>query len=531
MSTNIDIGNTLHLQIESNGTGTLTDGANGTEVEQVQITCNSFTGTGEITVSVNNVQCGTISQSGQSVSVQKGSNVKLVATTAGNNIFVTWGNESIIQGVTNTIECTIHNIQDSITINPIFAESVYIKTNSFSNGVITISASKTFNNKDYIFETTINQNNTFPFYFYIPKGSDVTLVVAANGNSMFVTWGNNNIIQDEINKNKYIIYSIQNNTTINPIFAESICIETNSFSHGNITISAQKTIATNDYRFETTINQNDTFPSNFYIPKGSSVTLKANADTGYTFTEWGYNDQTDTSCNIGQLIAGIRITPVFEQTSQEYYSITINGLNFGYTIRVTDELGNIQHTFSKENNSYNFEKNSTIFFSPSQKPCYEFRGFSNNEIVGNGNGPYVLDTLDTNIETNVTFNVILRVIGLPPDNLWSVCLLDNGTITETFNNDNEEISFTINPSHNYVFQLNEPDNSNYYCIDNINGKPLTDILEALNDDNNVLELKFQYRVTDGEQKHYRFKLKYKGSNKSILIDWKPIVYNLNNATN
>ena len=433
MSTNIDIGNTLHLQIESNGTGTLTDGANGTEVEQVQITCNSFTGTGEITVSVNNVQCGTISQNGQSVSVQKGSNVKLVATTAGNNIFVTWGNESIIQGVTNSTECTINNIQ--------------------------------------------------------------------------------------------------NNTTINPIFVENICIETNSFSHGNIKISALKAFANKDYVFETTINQNSTFPSNFYIPKGSSVTLTATADAGYTFTKWGYNNQTDASCNIGQLIAGIRITPVFEQTSQEYYSITINGLNFGYTIRVTDELGNIQHTFSKENNSYNFEKNSTIYFSPSQKPCYECRGFSNNAIVGNGNGPYVLDTLDTNIETNVIFKVILRIIGLPPDNLWSVCLLDNGTITETFNNDNEEISFTINPSHNYVFQLNEPDNSNYYCIDNINGKPLTDILEALNDDNNVLELKFQYRVTDGEQKHYRFKLKYKGSNKSILIDWKPIVYNLNNATN
>lgn len=543
MSTNINTGSTLHLEINSNGTGTLSNSPNSPEIEQVQITCNNFTGTGEIKVYANNQQCGTITQSGQSVSVQKGSNIKLLAIGTGNNMFfVSWGsNFASINAHLN--ECTINDIQNDVTINPVFVsyESVCITINSFSNGIIIISGSKRFdNNYRYDFVTQINPDNeeSFPLELYIPKGSDITLEEIAGQNNMFVSWGTNDVTVHQ-DPTKYTIDDIQNDVTISPIFDEYIYIETSSFSHGNITISAQKTITANDYRFETTINQNDTFPFKFYIPKGSNVILKANPDpdNGYTFTGWGYNNQTDASCDIGQLNASICITPVFEQTNQEYCSITINGLSFGYTIGATNESGTINYTFSEENNSYSFVKNSKIIFSPTRNDRYVFERFSNNEIIDNNNEIYVI--LNKNIVTNFTFNIKLRISEWP-DNLWAVNLLDGPTnsaaIIGTFNNDNEEISFTVNPSHNYVFQLNEPDNSNYYCTNktDIDGKSLVDIIALLNlvdYNNNIVKLNFERKVTGGEQKHYRFKLKYKGSDKSIFIDWKPIVYNLNKGTN
>lgn len=273
-----------------------------------------------------------------------------------------------------------------------------------------------------------------------------------------------------------------------------------------------------------------TSDSTISVPNGTTISFTIEPSENYNVTSVKANN-SPLSASEGKYELTINsdttIQIELEETQQpvivETCSLTINGFkDNNWKVTVISKI-------EEEINIYEFISNNTVNgIRKGSKITFEVSNQSNSHYYYKG-GLTDIESLDS----NETLECIFEKIQISINSLehWQINNLSGGEITNTTISNiyfNSTVSFDIVPDENYTFNkctitrygITTPLNTQHVVIENI--KEQCSLSVSLIKDHVTPDV-----VVSGEaeQKHYRFKVKYKNSDSEIWIDWYANVFN------
>jgi hypothetical protein len=272
-----------------------------------------------------------------------------------------------------------------------------------------------------------------------------------------------------------------------------------------------------------------TSDSTISVPNGTTISFTIEPSENYNVTSVKANN-SPLSASEGKyeltINSDITIKIELEETQQpvivETYSLTINGFkDNAWKVTVISKI-------EEEINRYEFISNNTVDgIRKGSKITFEVSNQSNSYYYYKG-GLTDIESLDSDETLECVFEKLQ--ISLNSLEHWQINNLNGGTLTNNIIsniNFGSTVSFDIVPDENYIF-------NNYSLIKNGNTSSFnTQHVSIENIENSYgLSVRLTRDNTSSdiilsdefEEKHFRFKIKYKNVENEIWIDWNPKIY-------
>jgi len=291
---------------------------------------------------------------------------------------------------------------------------------------------------------------------------------------------------------------------------------------------------------EQTIGQS-TFDSDQYIQVeiGATITITINSAQGYSFKEYSYTmgdvSQTSTNNTLSITVTdNVDIKFSFEQETPQtpdnpenpsrFVSLTIKGFR--------DDAWKVIATITKEEDiryeEFTIDNITVDGIRKGSKITFEISNQSDSYYYYKG-GLTDIESLDSNETLEVHFEEIK--ININSLEHWNITNLSGGNKANNIISNvifDSTVSFDIVPDENYTFNnytvssngSTQTFNSTHVTIEHI--KYQCNLSVSLTKDHVTPDVVVS---GDAEQKHYRFKVKYKNSDSEIWIDWYANVFN------